>query len=72
MTIKHLTEDITETSPISDLVGLSTDAFTSEAEKRGIYVVGEHDFVTDDIKSDMSRFFPEVNDQGIVVGGSFQ
>ena len=72
MTIKFLTEDITDSNPLSDLVGLPMDEFTSKADERGIYVVGHHDIVTDDIKSDMSRFFPTVDDNDVVTGGSFQ
>lgn len=75
MTVMFLGKDITneDTNPIADLISrrLPLFNFTEECSKRGIYVVQDNDIVTDDMKSDFSRFFPQT-ENNLVIGGSFQ
>ena len=60
-------------SILNDLLNrkLSLEEFTTEAEKRGVHVVQPEEVTTREIRTDNSRYFPEVKDD-VVVGGKFQ
>ena len=50
---------------------LALKEFTKKAEENDVYVVQPDDITTTEVRTDGSRFFPEVKD-GIVVGGVFK
>ena len=50
---------------------LSLIDFTSRAEERNVHVVQPNEVITTEIRTDNSRYFPEVDNADIVIGGSF-
>ena len=58
---------------MNDLVGrkLLLEAFTAEAKGRGVWVVQPDEATTCEVRGDNSRYFPEVDDDGVVTGGHF-
>lgn len=51
---------------------LTIDEFCDKATEHGITIIRPEETATTEMRMNMSRFFPRLNEMDIVVGGSFK